>query len=481
MSVKNNLKNSNFIYNKQKLYNASKSPFISIILIYDPLKFNDEKISNIIEIILSQSFIDIQLVIIYNSIDKIKGNKMTKRYRGITNIKFFISKSIFMINNIIEIINQINGKYIIILDKYLELKKDDIYKIFITTKGNFNNISKYSLNNKSYFYIIRLKILRDIFDLKIELNNFQGIIDYVQSYPLPKFNYIPISYCPNNKYTSLCYTSMLSILENKSIFSYIIFYIIIPKDFTEQNIMLLERLYEQYDYFNITFIFMDNRWKNSFTSSYLTIHAYYRYSLGELIPNFDKIIYLDADTICFGDLSNFYSLNFRGKVILGRLLETNYINNKEYYSINSGILLLNLKEMREIKFEKRLLKISKNRFPYNNIKQGNINNKYANDLRTVDQAFINKYFYKYIGLFPPKYNGKRYFSYNITIKYNKDSGGLYENDYLYFSFKFPSIRHYPGQKLNIFYNEDWAYYARKSKYFHKLSKNLSNIYNYLLY
>ena len=174
---------------------------------------------------------------------------------------------------------------------------------------------------------------------------------------MPQLNYIPISFCPNNRYATLTYTSMISILSTKAFYTYIQFYIVIPKDFKKDNILLLESLYQQFEYFNITFIKMDNRFNKAFTSRYLTSHAYYRYSLGELIPNLDKIIYLDSDTICFKDLTNFYNLNFRGKVILGRLIKYYKGNKTDIFSINTGILLLNLKEMRKMKFEQKVLKI----------------------------------------------------------------------------------------------------------------------------
>ena len=105
----------------------------------------------------------------------------------------------------------------------------------------------------------------------------------------------------------------------------------------------------------ITFIKIDDRYNNAFIASYLTIQAYYRYSLGELIHNLDKIIYLDADTICLTDLSDFYNINFNGKMILGRAIRHTKNDKVEYFTINTGILLLNLREMRKKKFEKRLL------------------------------------------------------------------------------------------------------------------------------
>ena len=468
----------NVISKVQKLHTFSKNPFITIIVDYSNNKLEFEKISHLIKILLDQSYKDIQIVLLFSSDYKINQEKLTNY--GIMNktIQVYSLRYKQWIHNIIDIINQIRGRYIILLDKYVELRNNELSTIFNLTKGNINHILKYILNDKSYLYIIRTKTLRDIFDFVDEFNNIQEIIDYLLSYPPPKLNYIPISYSPDNMYSTLCYTSMLSVLDSKSISSFVLFFILIPNDFTENNIRFLESLYEQYDYFNISFIKMDDRWKKAFSSNYLTIQTYYRYSLGELIKYLDKIIYLDADTICLKDLLDFYHLNFKGKLLLGRLLKTNIIDNKEYYSINCGILLLNLKEMRKMKIEEQILNILNNGFGHNKI-QGKIINEFT-DVKMADQAIINGYFYKYIGLFPPKYNGKRYFNYNITVQYNNNSGNLYDNNYLYFSFKYPSIKHYPGPKPNLFYTEEWEYFARKSKYFQKISKNISNIYNYSL-
>ena len=344
-------------------------------------------------------------------------------------------------------------------------------------KGNNNNIFKYKISEEYYLYLMRTKILRDIFDYNLELKNINEIINYLYSYPLPKFNYIPISFCSDNKYISFCYTSMLSVLESKDIFSFIIFYIIIPKGFKKQNIRFLESLYEQYEYFNITFLLMDDRWNNAFTARYLTIHTYFRYSLAELLPNLDKIIYLDVDTICFTDLSNFYHLNFKGKVLLGNVLHVNKVDNQTYYTINAGILLLNLKEMRKIKMEKKLLNIMKNGFGYKNVTTEKVYNSYTS-LVMPGQAILNLYFYKYIGIFPPKYNAHFDLDNNKIIIKKQEIGNLYDLDYLYISDKFPSIKHYVGSKEGLFFHRDWTYFARKSKYFNIISKNLSNIYNY---
>lgn len=212
---------------------------------------------------------------------------------------------------------------------------------------------------------------------------------------------------------------------------------------------------------------MDNRYENAYISSYITKQAYYRFSLGELLPNLNKIIYLDTDTIILKDLTNFYNLNFNGKIILGQVTINNKNKQYGYYKINSGILLLNLKGMRKIHMEKKVLNIINSGFK----------------ARYHDQALINKYFRKYVGIFPPEYHSRCLNFYEKLIDFNNRTGNIYDIDNLYFAWKYPVIRHYLGRHKPIknFINvDDWWYFARKSKYFTKKTNNLSNIFNFTL-
>ena len=254
-TVKNTIKKDSFVKQK-KLYDSLKNPLLLIILDYENLNLNEKNISNLIPIFYNESFIDISFVFIFS-----KSNN-TKFFQNfplkVKNVSIYIAIFKKWILNIFDIINKINSKYVIIFDKFLKLTKNDIFGIYNMIKGNKDNILKCHINYKYYAYIIRTKILRDILDYNIKFKNIHELINYLYYYPLPKFNYIPISFSTDNKYISLCYTSMLSVLDSKGIFSFIIFYIIIPKDFKKQHIRFLESLYEQYDYFNITFLTMDN-------------------------------------------------------------------------------------------------------------------------------------------------------------------------------------------------------------------------------
>ena len=468
-----NIRNKN-IQNKMgnyNLYNLSKYPQLSIIILnIEKFIFNEKSLLNLIDNIRNQTLKDIQIIFYISKLSKVEYINIIKNIASIDKrIEIYFHKNINIFSNICDIFNKITGKYTILLKEYIYLENEELKKYYFSTNGKINNIFNFKIkkeNKENSLYLIKTKILNEICDNDYYFNDFNELINYISLIPDQQVNYISIAFCPNNYYTPLTYVSMTSILISKQIDTYISFYIIIPNDFLQTNIDFLNSLYDQYDYFNITFIKMDDRYNKAYISRYITNQAYYRFSLGELIPNLNKIIYLDSDTICYKDLSNLYNLNFRGKIILGQVIISNKSKKTGYYSINSGILLLNLKEMRKIKFEKKILKI--------------INKDYKNNYH--DQAIINLYFYKNVGIFPPQYHGRPYINYGEIVEYNKKSGNIYDNDFLYFSWKYPSIKHFIAYSKPNFKNrhnkEDWWYFARKSKYFKKKSHNLSIIFNY---
>ena len=211
---------------------------------------------------------------------------------------------------------------------------------------------------------------------------------------------------------------------------------------------------------------MDNRYDFAYISRYLTKQTYYRFSVAELLPFLDKIIYLDTDIIVYNDLNEFYNLNFNGKIILGQPTFYNKSTKTGIYKINNGVLLLNLKKMRNIHIEEKVLYI--------------LNHGFQNDYH--DQFLLNQFFYEIIGIFPPKYHIRPWKDFNELKSFNRQSGNVYDNDYLYFSSKYPTILHYAYKTKPIFSNssnsEDWWYFARKSKYFSKKTENISNIFNF---
>ena len=211
---------------------------------------------------------------------------------------------------------------------------------------------------------------------------------------------------------------------------------------------------------------MDNRYNIAYISRYLTKQTYYRFSIGELIPYLNKIIYLDTDIIVYNDLSGFFSLNFNGKVVLGQPTYFNKSPKTGIYKINNGVLLLDLNKMRKLQIEKKVLYI--------------LNKGFENDYH--DQFLLNQFFYEIIDIFPPKYHIRPWSNYSEMKEFNEESGNVYDNDYLYFACKYPTIIHFVHNYKPIFSNisssEDWWYFARISKYFGNKTDNITNIFNF---
>ena len=291
--------------NNYSLYNLIKYPQISLLIInIDKWDINDKELLYLINNLRNQSLLDIEIIFcLSESIDK-------NQIEILNNFKK-IEKRIQIIelnnNNIIHIfnklMNKLKGKFILVIDKLLNFEQDELEKYYNLTKGKINNIFKFSTNNKTINYLIKSKIIKDILDKGIELNNYEDLINYILKLKEPKINIVSVALCPNNYYTGLAYVCMISILSSKDIFTFISFNIIIPNNFSQKNIDFLLSLYDQYDFFNITFLKIDNRYERAFISRYITCQSYYRFSLGELLPNLSRIIYLDTDTIILSDLN----------------------------------------------------------------------------------------------------------------------------------------------------------------------------------
>ena len=373
-------------------------------------------------------------------------------------------------DNLFQMIQKAKGKFITLLNNLYIIRNNWINEIFDYTNGKVNNIYEFKIKKTNMkYYIIKTKILRDIFDNGINIKEFDELISYVQSLPKQNYNNISIAMCIDNYYILNAYVAIISILHNKNVNTYISFYFLISKDFENENINILLSTYEQYDLFNITFYRMDNRFDNVTMFRYITKSDYFKLTLGEYIPNLNKIIYLDCDIIVYKDLVNLYEHNFNGHLMLA--IPTVFIGNKLimndiYY--NGGVLLLNLKKMRDIKFNKKLLEILDSGF------KDTFNN-------WNDQAILNKFFYDYIGHLEPEYNSKLnlFISNSNYFLNNKDYFNLTN---LIYSEKYPSIYHFTGQykpyEIKRKNSDDWWFYAKKGKFLKrllvKLKKKVNN-------
>lgn len=201
---------------------------------------------------------------------------------------------------------------------------------------------------------------------------------------------IPIFFTIDDKYAPYVSVAISSIIENASKeYNYKI--IIIYQELTNENIEKISKL--QNDNFKIEFVYMKDtldaitdRVENRLRCDYFTLTIYFRLFIPEMFKEYDKGIYIDSDIVVPGDISELYKFEL-GDNLIGACPDhsvvdipeiINYmenaigVNRHEY--INSGVLLMNLKKMREEKFDQRFLELL---------------NKYHFDSIAPDQDYLN--------------------------------------------------------------------------------------------
>ena len=102
---------------------------------------------------------------------------------------------------------------------------------------------------------------------------------------------------------------------------------------------------------------------------YYTKTTYFRLLLPNLYPNLDKILYLDADIVILEDVANLYNIDI-GDNLLGASPDYSVNTFDEFAAyvehaldiprkryMNAGILIMNLKRMRETNFEKKTINL----------------------------------------------------------------------------------------------------------------------------
>ena len=183
---------------------------------------------------------------------------------------------------------------------------------------------------------------------------------------------------------------------------------------SDDSINLLNKFFEDNNIGKLNTIYFDSDSINlPKYIDYISINTYYRLFAPYLLPDdVDRILYLDSDIICNGDISDLYNTNFEDKLLVGceNMLpshlqiwrERNRIRlnlPSSYTYINAGVLLINISKYRRVITKEDILSfISKN----------------SDILVFQDQDVINKLFCKDIKYVNIKYN------YQINTVSSKD-------------------------------------------------------------
>lgn len=89
--------------------------------------------------------------------------------------------------------------------------------------------------------------------------------------------------------------------------------------------------------------------------SHISIACLLKFDVSELVPNYDKLLYLDGDIIVRGDLSELYNVDLGNHYAAGVKELANI--EKPTGNINAGIMLFNSKRIREEKLNLKMREV----------------------------------------------------------------------------------------------------------------------------
>lgn len=276
-------------------------------------------------------------------------------------------------------------------------------------------------------------------------------------------NSIPIILAADNNYAPYMSVAMISILENAKNNAFFDFFLLVPDSFKEEYKNKIEKDCSFYLNKELHFINM----KNSFSQTkrmieHISEQTYYRLLAAEILPQkYDKCLYLDIDVIVNSDLSQMFEIDLADNYVAGvkapgyhfpddgnrAYCEKIGIPSIEQY-INAGVILLNLKKIRENNLTPILCEEALKNYP------------------TVDQDVINKMFYDRILHLPFKYNVMTPRVYNDDSLLQK----CFTFDEIQEARNNPLIIHYadkvkPWNNPFTIMSDIWWKYARKSCFY----------------
>lgn len=243
--------------------------------------------------------------------------------------------------------------------------------------------------------------------------------------------YIPVVFGIDKTYILQVFVVMHSILRNSN--QQYHFFILTKDEVAEQADELSKSLKKYYTNFCYTIQKINEQIFNdvSISNRHIVQATFYRLLIPELIYEYEKCIYLDADIIVNNDLEELFKIDIEGSYIAGvkdcHLISKNTTQHQKGLGIpsvenyiNAGVLLLNLKKLREDNISKKFLQQVKKR------------NKYE------DQDVLNLCCYGSIKILPIGYNLFHFYK-GKTIKFLFDLD--YQKKEFLFNWSNPFILH----------------------------------------
>lgn len=285
-----------------------------------------------------------------------------------------------------------------------------------------------------------------------------------------KTKFIPIVFSANAKYAPYISVTITSIIKNSSKDFFYDFYVLYTELSTNTILRLEDNKGENYHTkcINVQELCTDGM----YISAYFSKEMYYRIMIPQILPQYDKVIYLDCDVLVLKDISELYSTDI-SNYLLGGVRNLMHEKMKKYITfsldikpeeyINSGVLLINSKKCREENFTEKSFDMLKKR----------------QDFRYPDQDLINMMAKDKIYYLNSKWNFT--WHYRHLQESTNTLLHLEEEDMQEFleCEKDPYILHYTGEikpwsNVNKFLSDYFWIYAKDSNFYNLFLNRLIN-------
>lgn len=190
---------------------------------------------------------------------------------------------------------------------------------------------------------------------------------------------------------------------------------------------------------------------------YYSIAIYYRLFIPNLFTSYKKAIYLDADVVILDDIANLYNMDIGNNLLIATTDST--VNDSEDFRkyskialglepekyINSGVLVMNLEEMRKAKIEQKFIYLLL---------------KYNLEVAAPDQDYLNVLCKDRIKYISEHWDKMPDFGASIP---EKDLHIIHYN-----------MMRKPWHYDDVPYSDVFWRYAKKTKYYNSLKEELNN-------
>ena len=273
---------------------------------------------------------------------------------------------------------------------------------------------------------------------------------------------IPVVFTPDEDYIIPTCVAILSMLVAKRSETRYKFYIVVSNKMDASYFRYLERVKKIKADFEYQIIQIDSSMfeKQKITTLHLKTSTYYRLVIAELLKDYDKCMYHDADILVLRDLQEMFEVDLDGFYVSGikaylkhQETEENQKMMKEWgfpsfdNYIVAGNLVLNLLKIREDKLTKRFIQQMQKGYP------------------SEDQDVINLCCYGKIHFSPLKFGMMNRWIYNDVL-YTMGKK-VYEFKEIEEAKESPAIVHFAGgvakpwKNLRTAYADKWWEYARQ--------------------